>query len=74
MGISLIRWIARGWSIASIGLILIFILGEGINPTTGAEQIGLLFFSSGISVGMILGCWSEGIGGSLRLDACSHFA
>ncbi len=73
MGISPLRWIARGWSIASIGLILGFILGEGINPTTRAERIGLLFFPLGICVGMILGWWREGIGGLITVGCLFVF-
>jgi hypothetical protein len=61
--IQIIRWTARIWSIASVGVLLGFVIGEGRNPTTGRERVGLLFFPLGISVGMILAWLKEGIGG-----------
>jgi hypothetical protein len=69
----LIRWSARVWSIASVGLLFLFVVGEGINPTTRGEWIGLLFFPFGISVGMILGWWREGIGGSITVGSLLAF-
>ncbi|MGB7624499.1 MAG: hypothetical protein WBN92_19305 [Terriglobia bacterium] len=30
----MVRWTARVWSIASMGILLLFVVGEGINPTT----------------------------------------
>jgi FKBP-type peptidyl-prolyl cis-trans isomerase FkpA len=69
----LVRWAARVWSIASIGLLLGFVVGEGINPTTRTESLGLLFFPLGISVGMILGWWREGIGGIITVGSLLVF-
>lgn len=71
--IRIVRWIARVWSIASLGLILLFIIGEGINPTTVSEGVGLLFFPFGISVGMILAWWWEGLGGIITTGSLLIF-
>jgi hypothetical protein len=68
-----VRWSARVWSIASVGLLLLFVAGEGINPTTRGEWLGLLFFPLGICVGMILGWWREGIGGSITVGSLLVF-
>jgi hypothetical protein len=69
----IIRWTARIWSIASIGLVLGFLVGEGINPTTAAERLGFLFFPVGICVGMILAWWKEGLGGSITAGSLLVF-
>lgn len=68
-----IRWTARAWTVASIGLILGFIVGEGINPSTPAESVGLLFFPVGICLGMVLAWWREGLGGSITVGSLLVF-
>jgi len=73
MWIQIVRWTARIWSIASLGLLLLFVIGEGINPTMGREWLGLLFFPFGISVGMILAWRKEGIGGSITAGSLLIF-
>jgi hypothetical membrane protein len=74
-----VRWTARLWSIASIGLILLFIFGEGMKRARPSEWLLFLFFPAGISIGMILAWWKEGLGGgitvgSLLLFYMIHFA
>jgi hypothetical protein len=70
-----IRWTARIWSIASLGLILAFYIGEGFNPALfkPIEWLLHLFFPVGISVGMILAWWKESIGGSLTVGSLIMF-
>jgi hypothetical protein len=57
----LTRWTARVWSVASIGLILAFLVGEGFHSSRIAarEWLGLAFFPLGITAGMILAWWKE---------------
>ena len=76
------RWIARVLSVLSIGIILLFFIGEAdfsapIN-ISAREWIGLLFFPVGIIVGMVLAWRWEGLGtaitvGSLVTFYVSHF-
>src|SRR6266496_948292 len=56
-----LRWIARAGSLLSIGLILLFLIGEGFDTTqvTLKQWIGLLFFPSGVVIGMIVAWWKE---------------
>jgi len=68
-----VRWTARVWSIASIGLVLLFLVGEGINPTTSTEWLGFLFFPVGICVGMVLAWWRERLGGSITIGSLLVF-
>jgi hypothetical protein len=59
-GVTVIRWIARIWSIASIGFVLLMFVGsaiaEGFDPAqfTPRDLIGLFFFPFGVCLGMIL--------------------
>ena len=62
-----VRWTARFWSMATIGFVIAFIIGEGINPSSPHEWIGLVFFPLGISVGMIVAWRYEGTGGSITV-------
>lgn len=68
-----LRWTARVWSVASVGLVLAFIVGEGFNPSGPNEWLGVLFFPVGISVGMILAWWKEGLGGSITVGSLLAF-
>jgi hypothetical protein len=67
-----IRWAARVWSIATIGLVLLLLAGEPFNPTP-AEWLGLLFFPVGICAGMIVAWWREGLGGSITVGSLVVF-
>ncbi len=70
-----LRWTARVWSAASVALVLAFIVGEGFNPTKLNTWFGILFllFPVGISVGMILAWWKEGLGGSITVGSLLAF-
>jgi hypothetical membrane protein len=52
-----IRWTARVWSIASIGIILLFIFGEGMKRVRPSEWLLFLFFPAGICIGMKWGIY-----------------
>ena len=68
-----VRWIARVWSIASIGIILLFIICEDSGPIGTGEWLGFLFFPLGVSVGMVLAWWKEGIGGGITVASLIVF-
>jgi len=70
-----LRWIARGWSIASIGLILLFFIGEGFAPTrvTPKEWVGLAFFPIGVVLGMLVAWRKESWGGSITVISLLAF-
>ena len=68
-----LRWTARIWSVASIAMVLAFIVGEGIHPSGLNEWLGVLFFPIGISVGMILAWWKESLGGSITVASLVTF-
>jgi hypothetical protein len=62
-----LRWLARIGSVVSLGLLLIFFVGERFNPAKVAsrEWVGFLFFPIGVGAGMIVGWWREGLGGAI---------
>jgi len=68
-----IRWTARIWSIIVFGLIILLIIGEGINPSFTYEWLGLFFIPFGISIGMILAWWWEGLGGIIIVGSLIAF-
>jgi hypothetical protein len=71
--IAFIRLAARILSILVIGIELLLIFGEGIHPSTTMDWIGLLFFPVGISAGMILAWWKEGLGGIITVGSLVAF-
>jgi hypothetical protein len=70
-----LRWIARGWSIASVGFLLLFIFGEGLAPgqLTAAEWAQATFFPLGVAAGMILGWRWELKGGAVAAGSLVVF-
>ncbi len=73
-----IRWIARIWSIASVGLVLLIVSGELIYPhasppATFRDWAGLFFFPFGTCVGLILAWRWEGLGGGIAVGSLLSF-
>lgn len=68
-------WLARGWSVLSIGLVLAFLVGEGFHPAQvrAREWLGLAFFPLGICVGMIVAWRRELVGGLITVGSLAVF-
>ena len=73
----IIRWIARGWSILSMGFVALILVGEVVFPhaplPTPRDLIGLFLFPFGVCVGMILAWRWEGLGGSITVGSLIAF-
>ncbi|NIN68678.1 MAG: hypothetical protein GTO63_29025 [Anaerolineae bacterium] len=74
----IIRWIARGWTIASIGFVLLILIGEILFPHTEAsfrlrDVILFVFFPIGTFAGMILAWRWELLGGALTVASMAGF-
>ena len=69
-----LHWTARVWSIASVVLILAFVLGgrESVRPTAN-EAVGLLLFPIGVVVGFAIAWWREGVGGLITVASLALF-
>ncbi len=70
-----LRWSARILSILSVGIFLLFAIGEGFNPFrfTAQEAILFLFFPFGVCLGMILAWRWEGLGGGITVASLAAF-
>ena len=71
----IVRWAARITALVSIGFLLAFVIGEGLNPgqITGWEWVQLLFFPVGVIAGLALGWWKENWGGLLAIGCLAVF-
>ena len=69
------RWLARLGSLVSVTVLLLFIFGEGLDPSriTFVEWVGLLFFPFGVMAGMLLAWRWETFGGALTLFSLLGF-
>jgi hypothetical protein len=72
------RWIARGWSIASIGLVLLIFVGEFLFPHAPGsfafrDLVLLFFFPFGVCLGMILAWRWDGLGGGIAVGSLLAF-
>jgi hypothetical protein len=69
------RWAARLLSLLSIGVLLLFIIGEGFNPLHLAprELLLSLFFPIGVLLGMGLAWRWEALGGTLTIGSLLAF-
>jgi hypothetical protein len=70
-----LRWIARAASLLSIGLILMFLIGDSFNPARvrPREWVGFAFFPVGVATGMIVAWWKEGFGAVITLASLVAF-
>ena len=70
-----LAWAARATSVVSTGLLLLFFVGEGFDPSgvTPRQWAGLLFFPLGVVAGMILAWWREGVGGVVTVGSLLAF-
>lgn len=70
-----LRWSARASSLASVGLLSMFLFGDeaklGTVTPTEALMIGL--FPVGLAVGLLLAWFREGLGGSLAVASVAAF-
>ena len=78
-GVTAIRWVARVWSIASVGFVLLMFIGSGLEEGFTLAQfaprdlIALLFFPSGVYLGMIVAWRWEGLGGGITVGSLLAF-
>ena len=73
--LDVIELLARVGSIASITLLVIVFMDDALHPSKVAprEWLGLLFFPIGITIGMVVAWWKEGIGSVLTVGSLGAF-
>ena len=75
MKTNVIGWVARVLSVLGVGIILMFMIGEGFNPVhmSPDERWLVLGFPIGVCIGMIVGWFSEGLGGGITIASLLFF-
>ncbi len=70
-----LRLTARMTSLVTIIFILLFFLGEGIDPNMVGlkEWVGLLFFPLGLMIGLVIAWRNEGLGGAISIGSLLAF-
>ena len=70
-----LRWLARVLSLPCIGLVLLFVFGEGfpMSAFTARDLCLFLLFPLGICLGMIVAWWRDGLGGSITIGSLAAF-
>jgi hypothetical protein len=76
--VTIIRWIARVLSILFIGFILLLLIDEIVFPHTEAvfqvrDIIAMIFFPTGVVVGLILAWKKEILGGMVAIGSLAAF-
>ena len=76
---SIIRWLARVWSIVSLGFMLLMIGGHVFSntttppPTAARDLLALVFFPTGVCAGLGMAWWREGLGGGVTVSSLLAF-
>ncbi|MGA8264011.1 MAG: hypothetical protein WB779_06175 [Ignavibacteriaceae bacterium] len=70
-----VKTIARFWSVLSTIMILLFLFGEGLDPSrlTVNEWVGFLFFPLGLVLGLIISWKKEIFGGVVTIVSVTVF-
>ena len=71
----LFRWTARGLSVLTTLVLLLFLFGEPFPAAklTAREWTGLLFFPFGIMLGFAVAWWKEAVGAAITILSLAAF-
>jgi len=72
---SVFRWLARLTSLLSLGIIAMFLLAEPFKPSNvrPREWVGFVCFPIGVTIGLMIGWWKEGLGAGISLGSLVAF-
>ncbi len=73
-----IRWVARVWSIVSLGFTLLMVGGELASPTApfptaARDLLAMALFPLGACAGLVVAWWREGLGGAVTVGSLLAF-
>jgi hypothetical protein len=73
--LAVIELLARVGSIASVTLLLLLFTSEAFHPAeiSPREWVGLFFFPIGVTIGMVIAWWKEGLGATVTLGSLVGF-
>lgn len=74
-GLFYLRWTTRILSLATISLLFLFFIGEGVdvNNVGPKEWLGLLFFPLGLAIGLLMSWKNEGLGAVVSISSLLAF-
>jgi hypothetical protein len=72
---TILRWLARAFSILSVAILFVFAFGEGLHlwRFTPGELLLFVFFPLGFCVGMVVAWWREALGGGITVASLAAF-
>ena len=79
LALTILRWIARIWSYLVVTFIVLFVgahffeSGSGIGSMSLENAIAFTFFPIGLTVGLIIAWWKEGLGGIIATGSIIGF-
>lgn len=79
MTVIILRWITRIWSYIVVTFIVLFVgahffeSGSGIGSMGIEDGIAFTFFPIGLTVGLIIAWWKEGLGGIIATGSIIAF-
>lgn len=66
---TVVMWIARIWSVVSLGFVLLFVIGDLLNGNgarpTRLEWIGLALWPVGVCLGLVIAWFRARLGGAI---------
>lgn len=72
-----IIWLARIWSLASLGFVILFLLGDGLSGQGGkptlTEWIGLALWPGAVGLGLVIAWFRAGLGGAIATASLIAF-
>jgi hypothetical protein len=70
-----LQWLARALSVVSALALLLFVVGEGVNPAElrSREWVLMIFFPLGVIAGMAVAWRREGLGGAITVVSLISF-
>lgn len=70
-----LRWSGRVLGLLCVGFILLFVVGERLQPwrLDAREWALFIFFPWGVCIGVIVGWWREALGGAVTLVSLAMF-
>ena len=73
--LTVIDYLARIGSVASVTFLIMLFAGEGFHPSeiSTNEWAGLVFFPIGVVIGMTIAWWKEGLGSIITLGSLLGF-
>jgi len=73
----ILRWTARIWSYIVVTFIVLFVgaslFESGVGSMSSGEAIAFAFFPIGLTIGLIIAWWKEGLGGIIATGSIIAF-